>query len=181
MARALVPLVDGFEEIEAVSVIDILRRAGVDVVTAGVDGDSATGSHAITVRCDARLDDVRADRFDAIVLPGGPGTPRLRDSAVVRAVVTRHHAAGRLVAAVCAAPTVLAAFGLLEGRRATCFPGCESDLAGARFETTAVVEDGNVITSRGAGTSIEFAAAIVARLVSPDAAREVLARIVYAR
>jgi len=178
--RVVVPLADGFEEIEAVAVIDILRRAGLEVVVAGVGGTSVTGSHAIVMGCDARIEDCDFGAAHAIVLPGGmPGTLRLRESAEVRRAVTVLFAAGKLVAAVCAAPTVLESCGILDGRRATSHPAHAGEMRRCRYEEAVVVEDGNVITSRGAGTSIEFAAAVVKYLIGGDAARDVLERIQY--
>lgn len=178
MKHVIVPLADGFEEIEAVAVIDILRRAGLRVTVAGLGALSATGAHAITVACDARLEDCDTDGADALVLPGGmPGTKRLLENAAVRAAVASLDAEGRILGAICAAPTVLASCGVLRGRRATSHPAHAHEMVDCVYEERAVVEDGNVITSRGAGTSIEFAAALVARLAGEDAARDILARI----
>ncbi|HEX6791463.1 MAG TPA: DJ-1 family glyoxalase III [Candidatus Krumholzibacteria bacterium] len=177
--RAIVPLADGFEEIEAVTIIDLLRRAKIDVVVAGVSGLRATGSHGIAVRCDVLLQDCDVAAADAFVLPGGPGTSVLRESAAVRAGVMAMAERGKLLAAVCAAPTVLEACGVLRGKRATSHPDHAAALASARYETTDVVEDGNLITSRGAGTSIEFALAVVRRLAGDDVARDIAARIQY--
>jgi 4-methyl-5(b-hydroxyethyl)-thiazole monophosphate biosynthesis len=182
MNQVIVPVADGFEEIEAVVVIDILRRAGLEVVVAGVTGTAVTGSHAITIQCDALIEECDLDAAHAIVLPGGmPGTRRLRESDAVRRALVRVSGAGKLVAAVCAAPTVLEAAGLLDGKRATSHPAHAREMKRCRYEETAVVEDGNVITSRGAGTSIEFAAAVVRRLCGDDVARDVLERIQYTR
>lgn len=177
--RVLVPLTEGFEEIEAVTIIDILRRAGIEVTIAAVGVMCPTGSHGINVECDAPIDSCDLDYFDAIVLPGGPGTSGLRGSAAVRAAVVRLAARGALLAAVCAAPTVLDECGLLNGKRATSHPDHAAGMKSCHYEEAAVVEDGNIITSRGAGTSIEFAAAVVKRLVGEDAARDILAHIQY--
>jgi 4-methyl-5(b-hydroxyethyl)-thiazole monophosphate biosynthesis len=177
--RAVVPLVDGFEEIEAVTIIDLLRRAGIEVTVAGVTAASATGSHGIEVRCDALFADVDMGSADALVLPGGPGTRELRESAEVRAAVCDLVNDGRLVAAVCAAPTVLEAAGVLRGKRATSHPGSAGDMKSCDYLEDDVVEDGNIITSRGAGTSIDFALAVVRRLLGDAPAREVAERIVY--
>jgi protein deglycase len=177
--HAVVPLAEGFEEIEAITIIDILRRARLDVTVAGVGGMQVTGSHAIHVQCDALIEDVDFDGVDAIVLPGGPGTRVLREHAAVREGVLRVASHHRLVAAVCAAPTVLEACGLLKGKRATSHPDHAHELRSGRYEESAVVEDGNIITSRGAGTSIAFAAAVVSRLAGEDVARDILARIQY--
>jgi 4-methyl-5(b-hydroxyethyl)-thiazole monophosphate biosynthesis len=180
MKKVIVPLADGFEEIEAVTVIDLLRRAGVRVAVVGVDGPKATGSHGIEIACDGMFEAGDVADADALVLPGGmPGSARLRESAAVRDAVVRAAGDGRLLAAVCAAPAVLASCGVLAGKRATSHPNHAHEMRDCRYEEAAVVEDGNVITSRGAGTSIEFAAAIIRRLAGEDVARDVLARIQY--
>ncbi|HXV13228.1 MAG TPA: DJ-1 family glyoxalase III [Candidatus Krumholzibacteria bacterium] len=176
--RVIVPIANGFEEIEAVVIVDILRRAGLDVVVAGVEGADAIGSHDIALRCDVMLDE--CDRADAIVLPGGmPGSKRLRESDAVRSWVTRLNAEGKLVAAICAAPTVLESCGVLEGRRATSHPSHADEMKRCVYQTADVVTDGNVVTSRGAGTAIAFAAEVVRHLVDDATANEILARIQY--
>lgn len=170
--KALVPLAEGFEEIEAVSIIDVLRRAGIDVITAHVTGNPVTGSHGIPVTADRRLDGVHAEDFDLIVLPGGmPGSENLRNDERVLALVRQIQSSGGLVAAICAAPTVLAAAGVLAGRQATCFPGCESELAGAIYNPKPVVVDGTIVTGRGAGCAIPFALEIVGLLKGKDVMR----------
>ncbi len=173
-SSACVLIVDGFEEIEAVTVVDVLRRAGVQTSVLGVEHRKVTGNHGITLNVDASLQDVMSlgARFDAVVLPGGmPGAARLRDSDVVRDFVLTQRAQGAFLAAICAAPIVLALFGILQGRQATCFPGFESQLGGACVVTDrAVVVDDGVMTSRGPGTALEFSLALVARLVGPDVA-----------
>ncbi len=178
--RVIVPVANGFEEIEAVVIIDILRRAGLDVVVAGVEGADAIGSHDIALRCDALLD--QCDAADAMVLPGGmPGSKRLRESESVRAWVARLNAEGKLVAAICAAPTVLESCGILEGRRATSHPNHAEEMKHCVYETADVVTDGNEITSRGAGTAIAFAAEVVRHLVDDATADDILARIQYGK
>jgi protein deglycase len=179
--RAMVPLADGFEEIEAVTIIDMLRRGGIDVTVAAVGVMCPTGSHGINLECDAPIEACALEVMDAIVLPGGPGTGLLRASAPVRAAVLALASRGALIAAICAAPTVLEACGLLAGKRATSHPDHAREMKSCRYEESDVVEDGNIITSRGAGTSIEFAAAVVRRLAGEDAARDILARIQYRR
>lgn len=179
--RALVPLAEGFEEIEAVTIIDVLRRAGIDVTVAAVGDMRPTGSHGISIECDAPLGACADEAMDAIVLPGGRATRRLLESEEVRAAVMRFAARGALIAAVCAAPTVLEACGLLKGKRATSHPDQYPEMKSCIYVEEAVVEDGNIITSRGAGTSIEFAAAVVKRLAGENAARDILARIQYQR
>lgn len=178
--RAIVPLADGFEEIEGITIIDLLRRAKIDVTVAGLHGMTATGSHGIAVRCDALLDDCDFGAADAFVLPGGmPGTRELRESATVRAGVARMAAHGKLLAAVCAAPTVFEACGVLSGKRATSHPDHAREMTSCYYHEEAVVEDGDVITSRGAGTTIEFALAVIRRLAGEDQARDIAARIQY--
>jgi 4-methyl-5(b-hydroxyethyl)-thiazole monophosphate biosynthesis len=191
MATCAVLLADGFEEIEAVTVVDVLRRAGVQVSVLGASSSGSgaaarkvMGSHGITINVDAALVDVAAldTRFDAVVLPGGlPGATNLRDSDRVRAFVVAQHGAGAVVAAVCAGPIALAQFGLLRGRKATCYPGFESELDGAVVDASAaVVVDGDVITSRGVGTSLAFALALVERLVDADTARTLAGKMLVA-
>ena len=169
--KALVPLADGFEELEAVTIIDVLRRAGVEVTVAALGPSPVTGSHAIRVEADASLDAVQADVFDAVVLPGGPAAQRLRDDERVKAVVRRLAREGRLVAAVCAAPIALEAAGVLAGKRATVYPG--NLLASAEQVEERVVVDGSIITSRGPGTALEFALALVEKLAGRAKAAEV--------
>lgn len=174
MARAAVVLASGFEEMEAVIAIDVLRRAGVEVITCGVGGAEVEGAHAVTLRADVPVEEAPRD-VDAVVLPGGmPGATHLAASDEVGALVRAVHEAGGTVAAICAAPAVaLAPTGLLAGRRATCYPGFEE-----RFpaDVTAVEErvtvDGPFVTSRGPGTAFEFALALVERLVSAEKAAE---------
>lgn len=174
MSRVLVPLAGGFEEIEAITVVDLLRRAGIEVHTAALDGPQVTGSHGITVTADIALDAARADDYDMIVLPGGmPGADQLKRDARVISMLHRFAADGRYTAAICAAPGVLAHAGLLEGRAATSFPGfLSTDSApGIRLHTDPVVIDGKVVTSRGPGTAMEFGLALI-ELLEGRAARE---------
>jgi len=171
---ALVILADDFEEIEAITVIDVLRRAGVDVTVAGLLSRYAAGAHGIRVNTDAALAET-TNEFDAVVLPGGmPGAKTLGDSAAVAAVVCRHFEAGKLVAAICAAPGMaLAKFGVLDGRKATCYPGFEREFpATTEALTDAVVTDGNVVTSRGPGTAMAFALELVSQLCGANVAAD---------
>ncbi|MCO5170988.1 MAG: DJ-1/PfpI family protein [Planctomycetes bacterium] len=174
MPRAVIVLAEGFEEIEAITPIDVLRRAGVEVVTAGVGGRRVVGSHGIAVEADATVGEVPED-VDVVVLPGGlPGAENLGKSPEVRALVERVHAAGRRVAAICAAPAVaLAGTGVLRGRRATCYPGFEERFgADVTRSEERVVVDGTVVTSRGPGTALEFSLALVEQLVSREKAEQ---------
>jgi 4-methyl-5(b-hydroxyethyl)-thiazole monophosphate biosynthesis len=160
MAKVAVLLADGFEEIEAVTVIDVLRRAGVEVVAASLQGDGALGSHAIRVAADCTLDELNSDELDAVVLPGGmPGAEKLRDDQRVIQLLQRLAGARKLVAAICAAPIALDAAGVIEGRRATSYPGFE--LPDADYVTDRVVQDDHLVTSRGPGTALEFSVVLV--------------------
>lgn len=174
MSRVLVPLAEGFEEIEAVTVVDLLRRAGLEVHTASLDGPQVTGSHGITVLADKALDAAMAEDYEMIVLPGGmPGARHLQDDARVISLLRRYAAEGRFTAAICAAPSVLAHAGLLEERAATSFPGFlnAASAPGILLRDDAVVVDGKVVTSRGAGTALEFGLALI-ELLEGVAARE---------
>ncbi len=169
--RALVPLAEGFEELEAVTIVDVLRRGGVDVTLAALEKSPVLGSHGIAVAADALLDAVDPGALDAVVLPGGPAAKRLRDDRRVQAILRDAARDGKLVAAVCAAPIALEAAGVLAGKRATVYPG--NELPSAHLTEERVVVDGNVITSRGPGTALEFSLALVERLVSAEKAQAV--------
>ena len=172
---------DGFEEVEGLTVVDLLRRAKItcDIVALS-DADMITGSHGIRIGADRRFSETEFDSYDAVILPGGlKGTDALKADERVAALLQHMHAAGKLTAAICAAPTVLAKAGILNRRRATCYPGAEAKLTGAEFCTDSVVRDGTIITSRGAGTTIPFALAIIAYLDSEEKADEIARKIVY--
>jgi 4-methyl-5(b-hydroxyethyl)-thiazole monophosphate biosynthesis len=174
MSRVLVPLAEGFEEIEAVTVVDLLRRAGIEVHTASLDGPRVTGSHGIALMADIALDAAMAGEYDMIVLPGGmPGAEHLKNDPRVISLLRRFAAEGRYTAAICAAPSVLAHAGLLEERAATSFPGfLNADSApGIGLREDAVVVDGKVATSRGPGTALAFGLALI-ELLEGDAAMQ---------
>lgn len=174
MARVLVPLADGCEEIEAVTIIDILRRAGIDVVTAGLAAGAVTASRGVVLVPDATLQSIVHESFDMIVLPGGgAGVDRLRRDERLLSCLRSHLGQGRPLAAICAAPRVLADAGLLAGRRVTSFPGWLDGVRDIDYRETAVVVDGDVITSRGPGTAMDFALELVVRLAGADKAAEV--------
>jgi 4-methyl-5(b-hydroxyethyl)-thiazole monophosphate biosynthesis len=180
VARVLLPLAEGFEEIEAVTVVDLLRRAGIEVRTASLAGTRVTGSHGITVEADIPLDAVDATEYDMIVLPGGmPGAEHLKNDARVVALLRRFASEGRYTAAICAAPGVLAHAGLLDGRQATSFPGFLRDdsAPGLKLSAAPVVVDGKVVTSRGPGTAIEFSLALIELLLGTQAADAVGGRL----
>lgn len=161
MAKIAVILADGFEEIEALTPVDVLRRAQIDCHMIGLTGLQVTGSHGIQVIADAVFTgDLSA--YDMIVLPGGmPGSVNLRDNEVLISELQTAVAKGKQVAAICAAPIVLEHAGLLENRQYTCYPGKEQEITSGTHQEKAVVVDGPIITSRGAGTSLEFAYTLV--------------------
>jgi len=178
MSKVLVPFTKGVEEIEFVAVVDILRRAGVEVCIASLDGKPVTGRSGITIQPDAALPDVMNDAWDMVVLPGGlPNAHLLRDDANVKSVVTRLREEHKSIAAICAAPTALAAYGMLEGKRVTSYPSTEAEMRekapSAVYVSDAVVEDDFLVTSRGAGTAVEFALRLVAKLCGEAKATEV--------
>jgi len=169
MARVLVPLADGFEEIEAVTVIDLLRRAGIEVCTAGLKGRAVTGSHAIAIEADTTLDEVSGQQFDMVVLPGGmPGAQHLREDPRIPKLLRNQAESGRYAAAICAAPSVLAAAGLLDGRTATSYPGFldPATVRGLELSDAPVVVDGPIVTSRSAGTAVDFSLQLIELLAS---------------
>lgn len=166
-------LADGFEEMEALAPVDILRRAGLDVKTVGVTGKTVTGSHKISVTADMIADSVRYDDMDMVILPGGlPGTNHLEDSELVKRTVTYCFNNDKYIAAICAAPRILGHMGVLDGKNATCYPGNENALTkgGANFTGESVVVDGKVITGKGAGVAVKFALKIVEVLTSKETA-----------
>jgi protein deglycase len=173
MPTVLTLLAEGFEEIEAVTPIDLLRRAGVAVTVASLaDHRHVTGRSGLTLHADTSLAEAGDRLFDLLFLPGGPGVLNLRADPRVRAVVERHAAAGKYLAAICAAPTVLNSAGQLEGRRYTAHFSVAGELPEIRGDERVVV-DGNVLTSRGAGTALDFGLLLVEKLVSADKAREI--------
>lgn len=164
-------LADGFEEIEALATVDILRRAGVNVITVGVGNKMPVGAHGISVCADIEEKELILAEINGIILPGGmPGTSNLETSEIVQNAVA--HAVERhlLVAAICAAPSILGHAGYLYGKRATCYPGFEQDLTDAIIDRAGVVVDDNFITASGAGVAVDFSLELVRYLVSAEAA-----------
>lgn len=181
MYNTAIILADGFEEVEALTVVDLLRRAQIGCDTIALaDAGQVTGSHGITVTVDGCFSATELDRYDGVILPGGsPGTNNLAADARVITLLQRFYAAGKLTAAICAAPTVLAKAGLLDEKDAVCYPGMEEQLTGARLASGPVAIAGTVFTSRGVGTAIPFALALVEYFSGEDRAHGLAKDIVY--
>jgi 4-methyl-5(b-hydroxyethyl)-thiazole monophosphate biosynthesis len=174
MASVLVPIADGNEELEAISVIDLLRRAGVEVTVAGLNDVNIRASRGVNLVADALLEDVLEQPFDMVVLPGGAaGAQALLADERIEALLQRYAENGRYTAAICAAPGVLANARLLDGRRATSFPGFLDPFGDVDYREEPVVVDGRIITSRGPGTAMDFALRLIEILCGADKAREV--------
>ncbi|MDZ7661452.1 DJ-1 family glyoxalase III [Thiohalophilus sp.] len=168
MANVLIPLAQGCEELEAVTVIDLLRRAGVEVTTVGLDEQPVHASRGTVLMPDTTLEAVLDKDFDMIVLPGGlPGADHLNNDPRIHTLLLQMTDAGKYTAAICAAPKVLASAGLLNGKHATSFPGALDNIQtdNMQYEQTAVVVDGKVITSRGPGTAMDFALTLIEHLL----------------
>jgi 4-methyl-5(b-hydroxyethyl)-thiazole monophosphate biosynthesis len=176
MANVLVPLAQGCEELEAVTIIDLLRRAGITVVTAGLDEQPVTASRGTVFVPDMTLDEALAQNYDMVVLPGGlPGADHLESDARITGLLKQMAADGKYTAAICAAPKVLASSGLLEGRRATSYPGAlqPESVPGMDYVDESVVIDDRVITSRGPGTAMDFALQLIDVLAGRERRNEV--------
>lgn len=177
----LIHLATGFEEIEALTAADLLRRAGKDALLVSVTGDkTVAGAHGIKVEADLLFEEADYSSCEMIVLPGGmPGTKNLAAHSGLCDKIKEFNRSGRLIAAICAAPMVLGGLGLLEGRKATIYPGMEKHLGGASHEEGKVVTDGNIITSMGPGTAMDFGLALVERLCGKDAAKELREDLIF--
>jgi 4-methyl-5(b-hydroxyethyl)-thiazole monophosphate biosynthesis len=187
--KVLLVLADGFEEVEAVTPIDYLRRAGIEVTTASISqSQNVKGSHSIVVSADTTFSELakqcrlNVDSWDAVLLPGGiPGAPNLAASEDLGSFLKDMAAALKWVCAICASPAVvLFPLGLLTGRRFTCFPGLEEKVSGAKWSEDTVVIDGNIITSRGAGTAAAWAIAIIEKLINEVVAQKVASAVLLA-
>lgn len=174
MKKVVLFLADGFEEVEAVTPIDFLRRSGVDVVVAGVSGKEVRGSHGIKIECDAEVSRIKGP-FDGVIIPGGmPGAANIAASSDAMKIISSVLDKGGLVGAICAAPSVvLGSAGLIKGRKFTCYPGFEEKFSGSDFSPDRVVIDGNLITSRGPGTAAEFSVALIEYLCGKEAADKI--------
>lgn len=174
-------LADGFEEIEALCVLDFLRRAGVEALTVGVGGKVANGSHGISVNCDITENelDVSSD-FDMVILPGGlPGSTNLDKSQTVDKMIRRAYDEEKFICAICAAPFILGKRGMLKGKRAVCYPGFEEQLIGATVVNEGVVRDGNIITGRAMGSSHDFGLEIVEALCGKEIRQKLKEAVLY--
>lgn len=179
--KAIVFLADGCEEVEALTVVDLLRRAGIPLTTVSVkDTPEITSSHNVHIIADTIVSKVNFDEYDCLILPGGmPGTKNEADCVLLTEAVKQFYNDGREVCAICAAPTILAGLGLLEGKRATCFPSCEPNMHGAIITGEAATETGNIITGRSMGCAIPFALRIIAHYLGEEKADQTAASVVY--
>lgn len=170
--KILVPLAPGFEEMEAITIIDLLRRAELNIVTAAISENPVKGSHNIKITADTILNE--KDKYDAIILPGGmPGTNNLKDDKRIISLIKSINKSGGITAAICAAPIVLAEAGVLFGKKYTCYPGFENQIKDAFYTSDPVVQDSNIITSRSAGTAIPFALKLIEVLANKASSSEI--------
>lgn len=173
-------LANGFEECEALAPIDILRRAGLEVMTVGVNDKTAYGSHNIPVVCDITIDEATFDDLEAIILPGGmPGTINLENNQTVQDFIDYSNQNGLLIGAICAAPSILGHKGLLNDKKATCYPGFEKELIGAAVSSRQVVRDENIITAKGAGAAFEFGFELLSYLEDEDEAEKLKKQMMF--
>ena len=181
MKKAAIFFGTGYEEIEALTVVDLIRRAGIEAVCVSIDNEKrVTGSHKICVEMDAGIDEIDFDSFDILVCPGGmPGTKNLEACETLTNQLRAFYDAGKLIGAICAAPSIFGHMGLLNGKKACIFPGMEAELTGAEVVYDKVVKADNVITSRGMGTAIAFGLEIVANLLDKETAEKLGKGIVY--
>ena len=166
-------LAEGFEEIEALTPVEMLRRAGLEVLTVGISSKTTVGAHGISVICDKLPEEIDLKKISTVILPGGmPGSLNLDASPFTDKILESVNAHGGRIAAICAAPLVLGRRGLLRGKRATCYPGFENELAGATVTNESVVTDGNITTARGMGVALEFSKELISLLVTKEKAEE---------
>ena len=173
-------LAEGFEEIEALTPVDILRRGGIAVKTVGIGSKTVTGSHGIPVVCDLSENQLDLSDIKAVVLPGGmPGTLNLKNSRTVNEAIDFAYENGKVIGAICAAPSILGEKGLLRGKNAVCFDGFEKHLLGASVSDDPVVKDGSIITARGAGAASEFGFSLLAAFKGKEVADELRGNMKY--
>lgn len=169
---------DGFEEVEAIATLDVIRRAGISIKSVGVGNKTVTGSHNIPVVCDITTVELsyNSDEVDGIILPGGmPGTTNLMNNVFVDSFIDSCHSDNKLICAICAAPMILGRKGLLEGKEAVCFPGFEDELKGADFSAKYVCNSDGIITAKGMGSAIDFGLEIVSELIDKETAAKLKA------
>lgn len=181
MINVFIFFAEGFEETEGLTVVDILRRAGIAIRTVSITKSKmVTSSHKVTLKADMTFDQVPFEKADMLILPGGmPGTKNLLSHIELCDCLRDFHEKGKMIGAICAAPMVLGENGILEGKKAVCYPGFEEHLKGAEILTEEAVQDGNIITSRGLGTAIEFSLTIVAHFMGKEKADEIKKAIIY--
>lgn len=178
--KALVVLAPGFEEVEAITPIDILRRAEIDVTVAGLESPTVKAAHAVEFTADTTLSACLDSDYDAIVLPGGmPGTLHLLESAELIDLIQRHFRLGKLCCAICAAPRVLDKAGILEEAQFTCYPSAQADIGSGSYTEKPVVYSDTIITSRGVGTALDFALAIVKKLTTEETALKIAQSVIF--
>ena len=172
MNQIIVHLAEGFEEIEAVTIIDVLRRAGLDVITVSVTGNRVVkGSHQIEIKADLLYEEVDYSKGEMIILPGGmPGSKNLNEHEGLKSQIVKYNVDGKYIAAICAAPIVLGGLGILKGKRAVCYPGYEAHLIGAEVKSVSYFVDNNIITGRGIGAALRFSLEIVRILIGEERA-----------
>jgi len=174
----LILLADGFEEIEALTPLDMLRRAGIDAKTVGISGKIVTGAHSIPIICDLLPNEVDLSLVSCVILPGGmPGAINLDSSSFVDTALSFVSQKNGIIAAICAAPLILGRRGMLRGKSATCYPGFENELIGAKVTKDAVVTDGNIITARGMGAALLFSKELLKKFVGEEKCKSLSAAI----
>lgn len=180
MPNALVILSPGFEEVEAITIIDLLRRASIDVTTVGLKSKLITGSHDIPVAADLELSNVNHTDFDVLILPGGqPGTNNMKANPTIIKWIQERHSEGQWIAAICAAPTILHTAGITENLKLTSYPAVRDVFNRSVYSEERVVIDNHIITSRGVGTAIDFSLVIIANLINQKTADDIKDKIVY--
>ncbi|KAA3609869.1 MAG: DJ-1/PfpI family protein [Calditrichaeota bacterium] len=180
--NALIILAPGFEEVEAITIIDLLRRADIPVTTASISEKTITGSHGVTIEADELIDDCINRDFFVIILPGGqPGTNNLKESEKVIALLKKQSEKKRLIAAICAAPTVLEKAGLTKGKKVTSYPTEEKVFVDSEYVNDRIVQDGNIITSRALGTAIDFSLYLIKSLCGEEKATEISNKILHSQ
>ena len=183
MNEVCVFLADGFEEIEGLTVVDLLRRAGIETRTVSIMGrEEIRGAHGIIVKADGLFENTDFSEVEMLVLPGGmPGTIHLKEHKGLEELILKHNEEKKYLAAICAAPTVFGGMGILKGKKAICYPGMEEGLTGAEVTCQPAVTDGHITTSRGLGTAIDFALALISELRDKESADTISKQVVYER